>query len=313
MSFRHLRWALKKTLPCREKVVLVNLADHMNGKTGRCFPAHATIAEECGLSETSVKRALDRLQEHHLITIIPRRLGAMRLPNQYDRHLGNAFLDRAPKTHVTETRGEAPCTDPGGTTPGVGVQTGDEVGADGATNQERSLEDNQEMTPTPFDRWWKTWPNGPRKVAWNECHKLWKDNELDSISDQITAHTEAMKKTITWSKGWEPAPKTYLAGRRWLDSVPPDASELVRQTREGAAAWWERASGIEEQGRGLGIVPHEGETTPDFFLRVAKASGPGEWIIHALRCAKDYGPDRLQHIIRFFGKALVPAGWGATD
>ncbi|PQV48772.1 helix-turn-helix domain-containing protein [Paraburkholderia sp. BL21I4N1] len=312
MSFRHLSWALKKTLPCREKIVLVGLADHMNRKTGRCFPSHATIAEKCGLSEASVKRALIQLEEHRLITIVPRSVGAARLSNQYDLHLGNSSFDHASKAGVTETRVEAQRTDPGGAAPGGEMQNGNPVGAQGATNLEGSQEGKQEKT-SAFDRWWKIWPSTPRKVAWSECQKLWKENELDAITDQITAHTEAMKKSTAWRDGWEPSPKTYLTGRRWLDGVPPDASELVTEAGDGAPGWWDSASGIEAQGRKRGISKREAEAMPDFFLRVARASGPGEWIVHALKRARDDGPTRLQHVIQFFGEELVPAGWWPMD
>lgn len=312
MSFRHLSWALKKTLPCREKIVLIDLADHMNSKTGRCFPSHVTIAKGCGISEASVKRALVQLEQHGLITIVPRSAGAARLSNQYNLHLGNAALDRAPKAVVMETRVEAQRTNPSGAALGEGVQNNDRVGAQGATNLEGSLEGNQEKT-SAFDRWWKTWPNTPRKIAWSECQKLWKDNGLDAISDAIIAHTEAMKKTITWGTGWEPAPKTYLTGQRWLDGVPPDASELVTEAADSTPGWWDSASAIEAQGRKLGISKREAEAVPDFFLRVAKASGPGAWIVHALKRAKDDGPTRLRYVIQLFGEDLVPAGWWPVD
>ncbi len=313
MSFTHMAWASNKILPTREKITLLVLANRMNGKSGRCDPSHATLAEDAGMSVTSVKRALDQLQEHHLITIIPRWRGAVQLPNQYNLHLDNAFLDRAPKAEVTETRGKASCTAPDGAAPGGPVQDGELVGAEGATNQGVNLEGNQEENLPAFDCWWKTWPNGPRKVAWSECQKLWKDNGLDALSDDIITHTQAMKKSMAWRDGWEPSPKTYLTGRRWLDGVPPDESELTQEAGESAAGWWERASGIEEQGSRLGIVQHESETMPDYFLRVARASGPGDWIIHALRRANDYGPERLRHVIRLFGEALVPAGWWPVD
>jgi hypothetical protein len=44
-------------------VALNLLYRHLNGTTGRCDPAIATLAEETGLQERSVKRAIAELQE----------------------------------------------------------------------------------------------------------------------------------------------------------------------------------------------------------------------------------------------------------
>jgi hypothetical protein len=88
---------------------------------------------------------------------------------------------------------------------------------------------------------------------------------------------------------------------------------LVTEGGDGASGWWNSASGIEAQGRKRGISKREAEAMPDFFLRVARASGPGEWIVHALKRARDDGPTRLQHVIQFFGEELVPAGWWPMD
>lgn len=193
--------------------------------------------------------------------------------------------------------------------PGGSAQNIDSVGAQGATNLDGSLEGKQEIIPA-FERWWKTGPNTPRKVAMYRCQEDWQKDNLDDIVEIIIAHTEWMKKSTAWRTGYEPSPKTYLTERRWLDAIPPEESELVEKDDEKAEPEWHKsASGIETQGRKLNLTKQEAETMPDYFLRVAKASGPGDWILRALRRAKDDGPTRLQHVIGYFGEDLVPADW----
>jgi hypothetical protein len=51
---------------------------HMNGTTGRCDPARATLAEETALSEASVKRAIRELEQSGWWHIVGRSRGAGR-------------------------------------------------------------------------------------------------------------------------------------------------------------------------------------------------------------------------------------------
>lgn len=97
-------------------------------------------------------------------------------------------------------------------------------------NHEGDLEGNQNknkninpLTPLSggFDRFWAVWPSSPRKVGKAWCVGYWIKNQLDEKTDQIVAHVESLKNTTQWLSGYDPAPKTYLNQRRWLDGDAP--------------------------------------------------------------------------------------------
>lgn len=64
MSTVHVAWAMEQTTgSASRKAVLVNLAEFANGVTGKCCPCIATIARRTELSEATVKRCLNDLEE----------------------------------------------------------------------------------------------------------------------------------------------------------------------------------------------------------------------------------------------------------
>lgn len=83
------------------------------------------------------------------------------------------------------------------------------------------------IVPPGFIRFWDAWPRSPRKVDKADCCKRWKRHGLESIADQIVEHVEAMCETDQWKRGFEPAPATYLNGRRWEDEMPPTSLSLL--------------------------------------------------------------------------------------
>ncbi len=97
--------------------------------------------------------------------------------------------------------------------------------ADGVTNAlpEKRREEKKETTLRvvgAFDRFWKTYPTTPRKVAKASCLKSWDRQKLDPLADQIVARVEALKASEQWQRGFEPAPLTFLNQRRWEDDAP---------------------------------------------------------------------------------------------
>lgn len=74
--------------------------------------------------------------------------------------------------------------------------------------------------PVGFTRFWEAWPRSPRKVGRADCCKRWKRQGLEALADQIVANVQAMCETDQWRRGFEPAPATYLNGRRWEDGLP---------------------------------------------------------------------------------------------
>lgn len=121
MSFQAMTWATAQKLPCNQKMVLLMLANRTNHDTGRCDPSHKTLAEDCGMGLTTVKRAIASLEEAGLIRIIRRTHEGVNLPNQYQLNLEGVGSERTEGWGQSEPR----------------------VGSERATNQEV----NQEVKP----------------------------------------------------------------------------------------------------------------------------------------------------------------------
>lgn len=77
--------------------------------------------------------------------------------------------------------------------------------------------------PPGFVRFWEAWPKSPRKVDKADCLKRWLRHGLEAASSEIVENVEAMKGSEQWRKGFEPAPATYLNGRRWEDGTLGEA------------------------------------------------------------------------------------------
>lgn len=135
MSFQAMTWATEQDLKANEKIVLVMLANRCNHDTGRCDPAHKRLARECGMSLSTLKRCIEKLEAAGLLTIEHRELNGVSLPNQYHLHLDVSSQRTPPvqkKTGVgSKSRG------------GVGSQT-----ADGSVHSElQNSNINQEVEP----------------------------------------------------------------------------------------------------------------------------------------------------------------------
>ena len=76
-------WAVQQKLPMMPKFVLMMLANRTNHDTGRCDPSHRRIAEDCGMSLTSVKRAIKALVDAEYLTVEGRIKNGEKQPNQY--------------------------------------------------------------------------------------------------------------------------------------------------------------------------------------------------------------------------------------
>lgn len=93
MSFECMTWAVKKRLPSNQKLVLLMLANRANeDNNGLCWPSHSTLAEECGMSKTTVKDCICALEAAGLLSVIPRYAESVRLPNYYRLHIENQSM-----------------------------------------------------------------------------------------------------------------------------------------------------------------------------------------------------------------------------
>ena len=83
MSHRAVDMAFQISLPHLQKHVLMALAYRHNHLTGQCDPAMETIAQDCGMSKSSVKAALRSLQALGLIEATQRKDGRVHISNFY--------------------------------------------------------------------------------------------------------------------------------------------------------------------------------------------------------------------------------------
>lgn len=85
MSLKAIEAAVRASAPSHTaKLVMLVLAYHHNGQTGRCFPSYERIAEEAGLAKSSVTRAIKELCDANLIEKVKgRRAGSFNAPNSY--------------------------------------------------------------------------------------------------------------------------------------------------------------------------------------------------------------------------------------
>ena len=83
MSFHAVSWAVRQSLPCTQKMVLVMLADRHNSDTGQCNPSHEKLAADCGLTSRSVIQQIEKLQEAGYLAVIRRTLEGLKKSNQY--------------------------------------------------------------------------------------------------------------------------------------------------------------------------------------------------------------------------------------
>ncbi|RQZ57440.1 helix-turn-helix domain-containing protein [Burkholderia cepacia] len=310
-----------------QKAVLISLADQANDD-GVCWPRIETIAVRTCLSERAVQVAIKWLEEH----------GVLRLERRYKRSTVFTISPRdfregesdSPERHSPEPRspeGDSPerhspegdsLSGAAGASSGVQITAFSGAGRAPRITKEPSKEPTGnhqraktrgEASLSKFERWWQTWPRSARKVGKADCEKRWQRHGLDEHAEVLIAHTAAMKLTKQWRDGFDPAPATYLNQRRWLDELPPENSEIAAEA--GGAPWWESASGIETQGRRVGVEMKPGQPMPDYLVLVAKASGRGPWIEHVLRREKT-NAERYQRIVQFFGDGLMPPDWYAS-
>lgn len=95
-------WAVDQKLPTKEKFVLLMLSNRTNHDTGRCDPSHKRLAEDCGMSVSSIKRAIATLEEGGYLVTENRSANNVKLPNQYRLCLERAVGSHRPDPVHTE-------------------------------------------------------------------------------------------------------------------------------------------------------------------------------------------------------------------
>lgn len=140
MSFQAMAWAVGQKLPMKEKFVLLMLANRTNHDTGRCDPSHRRIAEDCGMSPATVKRAIKELVAGGYLSVENRVKNGEKQPNQYKLHLDRAGSH---STYPLQDASEAGShsTKVGSDRPNLGSEGTEGVGSQGAIKQESSKQE----------------------------------------------------------------------------------------------------------------------------------------------------------------------------
>ena len=126
-----------------------------------------------------------------------------------------------------------------------------------------------------FDEFWKQYP---RKVAKGDARKAWMQTaKIRPMLQVLLAALEAQKGQEQWLKDggqYIPHPATWLRGERWDDEIKIDLG-----ANKNGKPWHETASGTEDKGRELGILPSQFVTPSGsqdwqaFRAAVLKAAG----------------------------------------
>jgi DNA-binding PadR family transcriptional regulator len=89
MSYICLAWAARQRIPSSvDKLVLLQLASHVNSKTGLCNPSNALLAQECALSLRSIVGAIKSLEKLRLITVVRTSTNKKKNVNHYKLSTG---------------------------------------------------------------------------------------------------------------------------------------------------------------------------------------------------------------------------------
>ena len=69
MSDAAVRWAMGRQVEPSAKLLLIYLAGHLNGGTGRCDPSIGRLSHVTGLSDRTIQRALNELERAGLVAL----------------------------------------------------------------------------------------------------------------------------------------------------------------------------------------------------------------------------------------------------
>lgn len=152
MSFQAMTWAVEQDLRTAEKMVLIMLSNCCNGHTGQCNPSHKRLAQECGMSLSTLKRCIEKLSAGGFLVIQHRTKEGVSLPNQY--HLNIGFSVDKNVSEIASTGGGSVHSElgVGSYRPDGSVHSELGVGSQRPTNQEYNQEYKQEYKPSDADK-----------------------------------------------------------------------------------------------------------------------------------------------------------------
>lgn len=271
MSFQAIAWAVRQTLPCPQKIVLVMLADRHNADTGRCDPSHDRLALDCGLTRRSVIDQIGKLAAAGLLMVVHRAQDGLKRSNAYRLNLrAGKQVDDVQEMHIDVNdvprvvndvhRGSEPRSHKSGIEPVKNLNTGA-----GAPVIVAKVEKPESVEP-------ETWADF--LALRNQKKSKLSATALKVIEREAVKAGWTLEAAITecCGRGWQSfkaewvAEKAVATASRFPDknAVPPVS-----------AVWHESKGGIEAKAADLGIAPQGSvESFPAFTARVLRAAAP---------------------------------------
>lgn len=196
-----------------ELLLLLALAD-FSDDCGKSYPAISTLAQKCRMQPRRVRYILRALEKSGELSVEINKGPPPKFPNLYKITL----IDRG--LHATAGVHSRVRTDALRGTKWVHCS---------AAKPSLTINNHQAGY---FEEFWRTYPD-KRKGSKSACLKVWRDEGLDTVSEQIFSHVAAMKQSADWLKedgAYVPAPLTYLNQQRWDGS---ELGEVVDSRFEG--------------------------------------------------------------------------------
>lgn len=237
MSNAALDWAFAMPIRGAEKAVLIALANRASPETQECHPMQSTLALESGISERSVRAALDRLQEAGLIRA-DRKQG--RISRYYlNMETGSKSEPGSGLNGKTEPEASSYISEASSGRNGKLVP----IKPEAASEEPKRTQKRTQREPKTgarasegFDVFWSAYP---RKVGKGQAERAWRTAVKKASADQITASMLAYPFDRDRPE-YIPHASTWLNGERWLDRIEAPRRrfqngflELIRRDQAG--------------------------------------------------------------------------------
>lgn len=197
MSVQAMTWAWQQDLEPVDKLVLLALANRSNHETGVCFPGQKLIAQECSMSDRSVRRHLKNLEKLGLIQRRPRMRGQGRGRTSDEYRI--AFFQSDNLSGKTRPTGQDDTTNR--------TTTDDQPDTGVLAEPEENRKGNQPLAAAPRERkndpLWDTMlrvcgidPNGLTKTARGQINAALKElRDIAATPADLQAKAAAYRKT----------------------------------------------------------------------------------------------------------------------
>ncbi|UGS27604.1 helix-turn-helix domain-containing protein [Microbacterium resistens] len=201
-------WMIReKRVPRNAILVYASLSSRAG--MGAIFPSQATIAEESGLSERTVRRMMGHLEELGVIERRARRGGEGRANSKTDAYTLHPN-GRAEGSANLSGRSERPDTE--------GRATGQELQCAPLIEVDREEVDRASCS---FDDFWAVWPRkDSKKTAQSAWAKAIKKTDPNVIVEAARAYAQSPYRP---ERQFVPYGASWLNAERWNDPLPEPA------------------------------------------------------------------------------------------